>query len=337
MSVIASQLGRGTYQQARDEKESVYDSVITLAPQQTPLLAMMNRGAKPGTTKYEWLVDNAGARPTNMTGVSLRGEGADATATATRDRVMCFNRTGIFGDTIGVTFSQQASILHGVNDEVEYQIVENTKERLVDLEFTSLNGTIDADSVTQPNTGTNALHRKTGGFLDMIANPTNYVDTGTLGTTALAYTAAADTTLSADNIELAQQTCAERGGSPSYAKQVFAAGAAKRVVSRLFAPVAGSTAVYRRHLGNPGDDRSIVLPVDVIETDFGVLHMHWHQDMPADTLFAMDPEYCHLMPFRDFQAYELGLVGSQYQYLIEGEFGFRCLAFNTMWRLTSVD
>lgn len=336
MSVIGTTAGRWTGQQSRDDKESVYDAVITMAPQQTSLLALLNRGENPGNIKYEWLVDNAGARPTAMSGVKLRGEGEDATATATRDRVMCFNRTGNFGDTIAVTFDQQASRLHGVNDELEYQTVENVKERLVDLNFAAINGTIDVDSISTPNSGSTGQIRKAGGFLDMINNPTSYVDTGTLVTQAQAYTTAASSTFSSDDIEAAQQTCAERGGSPGYAKQVFANGTVKRLVSRLFAPVSGSTNVYRRDLGG-GDERRVVLPIDVIETDFGIMHLHWEQDMPASTLWAMDPEYCHLMPYRDFQAYELGLVGSQYQYLIEGAFGFRCTAFNTMWQLTSVD
>jgi hypothetical protein len=336
MAFISNTAGRWTGTQARDEKESVLDAVVTMAPQQTPLLAMLNRGENPGNIKYEWVVDNAGARPTAMSSVRLRAEGADASPTSTRSRTLVFNRTSIFGDSFGVTFTQQAVNLHGVSDEVGYQSVEYTKRLLVDFEFSILNGTLDIDSIAAPNTGSTGLVRKMGGLLDMVANPSTYVDTGSLGTTAQAYTAAASTDFAEDDILIAQQTCAERGGAPNPVKLALANGTVKRKVSQLFAPATGSSSITRRNMGS-GDARTVVLPVDHIETDFGRLDLMWHQDMPAGQLLAIDPEYIEIMPLRDFQTYELGRVGSEDKYLIEGEFGLRSLAFNTKWRLTGVN
>ena len=335
MAFIANTAGRWTGSQSRDEKESVLDAVINMAPQQIPLLAAINRGPNPGNFKYEWLNDYAGARPTAMTGVKLRGEGADAVPSATRSRVMCFNRTGIFGDSFGVTFSQQAMNLHGVSDEVGYQSVEMVKSRLVDLEFAILNGVIDIDSLASPNSGSTGLIRKMGGLLDMVTTPTSYYSQGSLATGAQAYTAAASTVFAEDDIHTAQQTCAERGGAPNRHKLVLAGGTVKRKVSQLFAPASGSTSITRRNMGG-GSAKTVTLPVDYIETDFGMLELMWHQDMPAQQLFALDLEFVELMPFRDFQTYELGLVGSENKYLVEGEFGLRWKAFNTGWRLTGI-
>lgn len=335
MAFIGNTSGRWTGTQSRDEKESVLDAVITMAPQQVPLLAAINRGPNPRNTKYEWVVDYAGGRPSAMTDVALRGEGADAAPTATRSRTICFNRTGIFGDSFGVTFSQEAQSLHGVESEIGYQSVEHVKDRLVDLEYTILNGTIDVDSLTSPNSGSTGLIRKVGGMLDMVANPSSYVDTGSLPTGATAYTASASTTFAEDDINIAMQTCAERGGAPNRSKLVLAGGTVKRKVSQLFAPASGTTSITRRNMGG-GAAKTVTLPVDYVETDFGMLEMMWHQDMPSGQLFALDLEFVDLMPLRDFQTYELGLVGSEYKYLVEGEFGLRWKAFNTGWRLTGI-
>lgn len=336
MAFIANQAGRWTGTQTRDEKESVLDAVVTMAPQQTPLLAMLNRGENPGNQKYEWMIDHAGARPTAMSAVRLRGEGADASPTATRSRKLLFNRTGIWGDSFGVTFSQQAMNLHGVDDEVGYQGVEYTKRLAVDFEYSILNGTLDIDSIGSPNTGSTGLIRKMGGLLDMVGNPSNYYSVGATATPEQAYTAAASTDFAEDDIHIAQQTCAERGGAPNPVKIALAGGTVKRKVSQLFAPATGSSSITRRNMGS-GDARTVVLPVDHIETDFGRIDLMWHQDMPAGQLFAFDPEYVDILPLRDFQTYELGRVGSEDKYLIEGEFGLRWTAFNTGWRLTGVN
>lgn len=334
MAFVGNTAGRWTGTQSRDEKESVLDAIVNMAPEQTPLLAAMNRGSNPMNTKYEWVVDYAGARPTAMTGVALRGEGADASPTATASRVICFNRTGIWGDAFGVTFTQQAMDLHGVSDEVGYQSVKYARRRLVDLEFSLLNGVIDIDSIATPNSGSTGLIRKMGGVLDMINNPTSYVDTGTLATGAKAYTAAASTVFAEDDILTAQQTCAERGGAPNHSKLVLAGGTVKRKVSQLFAPASGTTNVTRRNMG--GGSKEVVLPVDYIQTDYGMLEMMWHQDVPSGVMVALDLEFLELKPLRDFQVYELGRLGSEDKYLVEGEFGLCWKAFNTGWQLTGI-
>jgi len=341
------------------------DMVVDTAPMAVPLLAMVNRGANPNHTKYEWMMDYTGAYPTSTSGL-VRGEGDDADPAATDNRTRLYNYTHIWGKAWSVSHTAEIVDHIGINSEFDYQAAKAARKVVRDFNYLLMNSTPVAEAGS-PNASGDP--RKMGGLIDQIKNTGrdwNYAQTSTNAYSGLDYVSAegqidgvnaklvddwkgywlagdgssngasnnasATAPITSALLHTALQTMWQRGGLGNGALQVLANGDLRKKLSDLYAPESGSSGIHRREFGSSASTE-VVLPVDVVVTDFGELHLHLDQSVPTDTILGFDPEWFELRPLRDFEVIELAKTGPSKHGMIEAELGCALLAPNTAFVL----
>jgi len=126
--------------------------------------------------------------------------------------------------------------------------------------------------------------------------------------------------------------CWSRGGLGSGVIQVLANGTLKQKISQLYAPESGSSGIHRRDFGSQASTE-VVLPVDIVISDFGEMHVHLDQAVAADDVIGFDPEFFNINVLRDFELIELAKTGASQHGMIEAEMTCSLLAPNTSWIL----
>ena len=340
MSIVGNTNIRYTGTDSADTRESVYDSIVDMAPMQVPLMSMATRGETPANITHEWRIDYTGAYPSTSTAIAWRGEGEDANPAATAARPALFNRTGIIGYEWAVSHTELAVKKFGIANEFDYQAVKHARKCVRDFNWALMNSSLDIDS-SGPNAGSDDLKRKMGGLRTMIADlvsgGTNaHVSAGTIPSGAHTNTAAqAGSNLAISDFTGIQQTVMTAGGTPNGAHYVLAAPATKLVISKTISPQPdASGTLFRRYFD--GSSMEVALPVDVLQTDFGLLYLMIDLSVPSGTAVGFDPEYFHLNVLRDFETIELAKVGPSVQGMVEAEMTCSLVAPNTAWSLTSI-
>jgi len=341
---------RHTYQQTGDIHESVLDLVVDTAPMAVPLLAMVGRGPNPLSTRFEWVLDYAGPYPTSVTGL-VRGEGDDANPAVTAKRTRLFNDTHIWGRSWSVSHTAEVVDAIGIDSEFDYQAAKHARLVVRDMNYLAINSVAEVDSGT-PNDGVGTNNRMMGGLKHMqraigqsagiaenfVTNHGTYVgaDGDAVRTQDFndweAYVESTDTALTSAYLNGAMKECWSRGGMGSGVIQVLANGTLKQKISTLYAPESGSSGIHRRDFGSQASTE-VVLPVDVIVTDFGEMHVHLDQSVGAEDVFGFDPEFFNINVLRDFELIELAKTGPSQHGMIEAEMTCSLLAPNTSWQL----
>ena len=348
MALTANTNIRHTYQQTGDTHESVLDLVVDTAPMAVPLLAMAGRGPNPLSTRFEWVLDYAGPYPTSTSGL-VRGEGDDADPKVTAKRTRLFNDTHIWGRAWSVSHTAEVVDAIGIDSEFDYQAAKHARLVVRDMNYLAINSEADTDGGT-PNDGTGNNNRMMGGLKQMqkaigqaggiaenfVTNHGTYVgaDGTAVATTAFddweAYVDTTNDALTTTDLNDAMKECWSRGGMGSGVIQVLANGTLKQKISTLYAPDTGVSGIHRRDFGSQASTE-IVLPVDVIVTDFGEMHVHLDQAVAADDVIGFDPEFFNINVLRDFELIELAKTGPSQHGMIEAEMTCSLLAPNTSW------
>lgn len=335
MAYTANTGARYTGTQANDEALSFVDEITNLWPDETPFLASLARGQRVGDPRnHQWQIDYTG-RTASVGALPNKGEGADASPSATRTRPVLFNRTSILGYDWSVTGSQEASTLRGIDSEQAYQTTEYSKKLVSDLELACVQSTIDVDSVG-PNSGSAGNWRKMGGLKNFIGSYSSFYVTGTLATTneqPYAADIVSDGAFDSTDIVTAHRTIASRSGARNL--YAIAPGAVRDLIDTMFAPNASSTSIFRKDFGM-GTETSINLVVDAVKTAYGTIFFMWSLAAPTGEVLLYDPQYTQYAPFRDLFVKDLAVIGDDFKRMARVEGSMVYKAPNTLGRLYNI-
>lgn len=228
-------------------------------------------------------------------------EGDDAPAARFTSRTRKQNYTQIFTASVQVSGSMQASRVHGVRDEVDFQTQERLRELLRDLENSVLNGTAPG---ANPQ-GSSSVRRSMNGIVKLIAT-NNFVP----GQSGFPAGGGAGTELNETLVNAALRLIWEQ--SAGAVDTIVVNGAQKRRINsfigaqRRFAP----------------DDETFRDLVSVYESDFGVCRVILSRWMPADTVLFLDSSRIEVPPLqgRSFQFKPLRSAGDSVLGQVIGEY-----------------
>ena len=224
-------------------------------------------------------------------------EGADADAPRFTARTRRVNFTQIFSATVEVSGSELAVRQYGVDDELDYQKLQRTRELLRDLENSVING---AARSADPAGGT-SVRRTMAGLNTLVKTHRFYP--GADGFPA-------DATLSEEQLNLALREVWKR--SSGQVDLIVVGGPEKRAINRFVAS-------NRRF--TPTSDRFRDL-VSAYESDFGVCRVVMSRWVPDGTVLLLDSSRIEVMPLagRSFQYRPLARTGDRDAGQVVGEY-----------------
>lgn len=231
-------IGLITYMDA-SRREDLVDVVTNISPQETPLLSGLGEGNQAVQTLHEWLTASFAAYGDNAQAEASAFGAVDLTQPA-----RATNNTQIFKDDILVSGTEIAVNVGSAQGAFEYQIEKNMKEHAKDIELALMNGSRAS--------GDSGVARRLVGVINGITtNSTTRASGSSLG----------ETTFN-DIIEMVYNS------TDSVADEVYTGATLKRDIS-------GFTAGMTKFLS--ADDKRLVRPVDVYESDFGIHKIFLHR------------------------------------------------------------
>lgn len=279
------------------EREDLIDIITNITPTETVALSRFGRGnAK--SFKHDWLTDTLATADSGNAIV----DGASATF-ASSDyvvRTLVSNYTQILRRNISVSYSQQAIVQAGLNDEFDYQREKKTKEIARDLDSALINQTSAS--------GTSAAARRLNGALAAITTNTS---------------AMAGQPVSQTGFNQVLQLCWDQGGSPNAA---YVAGFNKRTISNWTQPGG------QRNIDATG--KRIIQAVDKYDSDFGVILIVLERFMPAAQIMILEEQYWKVAYMRPLFFEKLGAVGEQARGSVVSEATLEYLAENSSGKIT---
>lgn len=219
-------------------------------------------------------------------------EGADYELAQRAVPVTNLNWTQIFGKNAKVSKSQMASSTYGIDDMLAKQVGFAMKEIATDIEKALLRGT--------GNSGGSGTARELKGAL---AFCTSNVETGT-GTGSEA--------LTEDMFNDALQHIWDNGGRPD---SVYANSYQKRQISAFTASATKNV---------DASDKRLVSPVNVYESDFGIVEIKLDPYMATDQVFIAQKDLWGVAIFRPIIVEDYPSIGSYKAKTIEGELTLEC-------------
>jgi hypothetical protein len=213
-------------------REDLVDVITNVSPSETPLLSGLGEGSEATQTLHEWLTASYAAYADNAQAESSAFSAVDLT-----QPTRAVNKTQIFKDDIQVSGTEVAVNVGGAQGAWEYQLEKNLKEHAKDIELALMNGSVAS--------GSSGVGRRMVGVINGITtNATARASGSSLGETDF------------NNImEMIYNS------TDTVADEVYVGATLKRDISAF---TAGST----RFLS--ADDKRLVRPVDVYESDFGM-------------------------------------------------------------------
>ncbi len=230
-------------------------------------------------------------------------EGAAALAARFTSRVRRQNYTQIFTASVDVSGTMQATRLHAVSDELDYQKQERLRELLRDLENCIINGTAPA---ANPQ-GSSTVRRSMNGIIRQIS--TNQFAPG-VGPIPDGGGNDSDI-LTEEVLNAALRTIWE--SSSARIDTIVAGGLQKRRINKFIANT------VREH---PAGGKRFTDGVGVYESDFGVCNVLLSRWVPADTILLLDSSRIEVMPLsgRSFHYKPLAATGDSFSGQLIGEY-----------------
>ncbi len=229
-------------------------------------------------------------------------EGAAAPAARFTNRVRRQNYTQIFTATVDVSGTMQATRLHGVSDELDYQKQERLRELLRDLENCVINGTAPASNPQ----GSASVRRSMNGIIRQIATNQFMPGEGPIP----AGGGNEGNVLTEEMLNAALRTIWEN--SSARIDTIVVGGMQKRRINQFI------DATVRQR---PGSDR-FSDGVSVYESDFGVCSVLLSRWVPANTVLLLDSSRIEVLPLagRSFHYKPLAATGDSFSGQIIGEY-----------------
>lgn len=284
-------------------KEDVIDKIYNFAPDDAPLLSMIERTGV-DNVYFEW------QRDTYRTPDQTRGaiEGADATYAAQTEPTLLNNRTQIFQDTVSVSNTGERVKKYGRDNEGKRLRMKQMVELKRDQEAACI-----ASGATV--TGTAAVAPKQRGLYGFITND-RVIGTSPDPTTNTAPVAGTLTAFDEDILKTGLQSCYTNGGSGSV---VLCSPAHKTRISGFTGGVQKTNEV--------GGRSAAVLNAafDFYRGDFGVTKVVPNRVMSGstaglkNTVYIIDPDKVALAVLRSFESEKLATVGDATNWQVRTE------------------
>lgn len=236
--------GLQTYQDA-GRREDLLDLIGDVSPDDNPLSTMLAKSTA-SQTLHEWLEDYL-ARPTS---VSADVEGSDATYSDLTAPARRNNVTQIIKTTFRVSGTERAVSVAGVGDPFDYQSTKAMRDWKNKLEFSLIQGSRAS--------GGSGVARQMAGIQNIVTS--HY-------TARLSGTSLSETEFNAMVYDVASDV-----GSNEVFDLVLTTLQLRQKISTF---TAGST----RYVSS--DDKRLIRPVMVYESDFGVHRIFGHKDVPS--------------------------------------------------------
>jgi hypothetical protein len=236
---------------------------------------------KAAGTYHEYQTDELAAPADNA-----QIEGSDYSFTKPAARTRIGNYTQIFMTNVTVSDTQRVVSTAGIEDEFVYQMEKKMKEHARDIEIAITTGT--------GNSGATGTSRRLKGVL-----PHLVTNTASASATGIA--------LSETIFNSTLQTIWSNGGMPGH---VYVNGVNKRRISDF---TAGTTKFDK------SEDKKLVKPVDIYESDFGVIKVVLDRWMPNDEAAILDNDLFKVATLRPTKKVDAAKIGSETRAIIETE------------------
>lgn len=285
-------------------REDLIDIITDVSPDSNPLMTMLGR-TKASQPLHQWLEDYI-ARPTTVTS-SVEGAAATYADLAQPERRT--NWTNIVSQTFRVSGTQQAVDHAGMGDPYDYQAAKALTNWKNQAELTIVRGALAS--------GSSGIARVMAGLDSVITSH---------------YTARlSGSSLSETEFNDAVKEVWNDVGSSDVFDMVLVPFALKQRISQF---TAGSTKTV------DASDKRLTRPVDVYESDGGIVRIFAHKDVrasaatPGPTFLGIKEDKYKVAYLRDPKREELAKDGDRRNGQIVGEFTLEFLAERTSVRRT---
>ncbi|MDL0090027.1 SU10 major capsid protein [Campylobacter gastrosuis] len=261
---------------------SVYDKVLLIGADETPLLTLMGQGSKVTSTKHSWITDTL-AEPKKNAQLEI----SDFTGAKKSTKQELSNNTQIFTTEVMVSKTMQAVKTYG-GKELEHEISKAAKEHKLDIEYALLglgrDSNVKLSVFKEPTARTDSSAAEMAGLFHYVAKGVGAFSSGKRGN-VLAFDSTgnwqgAATPLTENELSQILQQIWDSGATP---KDVFIGATLKKAINKI----------ATRQFGN---DKAINTRVVTLETDFGKVNFRMHRFLSKkygldDVLIAGDFSY----------------------------------------------
>lgn len=276
-----------TYNQ-KGMREGLTDIVADLFADDAPLFRMAEK-VKAIHTKVEWQTDSLASAATTAV-----VEGASLSYAAVGYRTRKMNYTHIRLRNWDVTFTQMATVVAGIKDQVAREVMKALKALVLDYEKIFLNtGTTGA--------GTTSTGRKAMGLQKAIITNTA-IGTGTGNS--------ANIQLSEDNVNLLMQKIWNEGGDP---RILLCGGHQKKVISKKFTAKTGFS------WNMEASTRQAINNINKYEGSFGTVDIIPDRQHMTKRITILTPDQIKIGVLRDIQQYKGAATASSLKGWVEAE------------------
>lgn len=283
-------------------REDLIDIITDVSPDSNPLMTMLGR-TKASQPLHQWLEDYI-ARPTTVSS-SIEGAAASYSDLAQPERRT--NWTNIVTQTFRVSGTQQAVDHAGMGDPYDYQAVKALTNWKNQAEFTLVRGALAS--------GSSGVARQMAGLDSVITSHFTARNSGS--------------SLSETEFNDAVKEVWNDVGASDVFDMVLVPFALKQRISQF---TAGSTKTV------DASDKRLTRPVDVYESDGGIIRIFAHKDVraaaatPGPTFLGIKEDKYKIAFLRDPKREELAKDGDRRNGQIVGEFTLEFLAERTSVR-----
>ena len=283
-------------------REDLIDIITDVSPDSNPLMTMLGR-SKASQPLHQWLEDYI-ARPTTVSS-SIEGAAASYSDLAQPERRT--NWTNIVTQTFRVSGTQSAVDHAGMGDPFDYQAAKALTNWKNQAEFTLVRGAMAS--------GSSGVARQMAGLDSVITTHFTARNSGS--------------SLSETEFNDAVKEVWNDVGSSDVFDMVLVPFALKQRISQF---TAGSTKTV------DATDKRLTRPVDVYESDGGIIRIFAHKDVrasaatPGPTFLGIKEDKYKVAYLRDPKREELAKDGDRRNGQIVGEFTLEFLAERTSVR-----
>lgn len=269
-------------------REDLSDIIYDVSPAETPYLSSMPKGTAT-STKHEWQTRAL----TAASGSNAVIEGDDATTDASTANARVYNYSQISDKVARVTGTQEVVNKAGRKSEMALQMADRMKELKRDVETTLLQNVAYV-------AGTDTLARKAAGLSTYIITNASKASDATFatGNGSDIHTVGTARALQESFVETVLALAWDNGGTPTK-------GFLNSFQKRKFAAFSGSSTKT-----SDGSKAKVVNNVDIYIDPLGTeISLVPCRQMPAGSIFFVDPDYVKFCTLRDFSTKDLAKTG----------------------------
>lgn len=292
-------------------REDLSNLIQIISPVDTMFYSGLSEGGAK-QTKVEWQTDALNA--VNTGNASLEGDDETAEPVIPTSRIS--NLCQIQKKVFSISNTQEQVLKAGRRSEKDYQTAKKGKELSKDVEYTFLNGVLQA--------GSDATARQMQGILNWIVTNLNMAPDATLNANGT-ITGGTIRNFTESLFKTVLQNMYTCGGSPTL---VYTTPSLKQTASNW---------VQSGNFRTEVEDKKQISAVDVYVSDFGTISIKPHRLMPSATALVLDPQHMgKKATLRNTHREQLAITGDSQKWVIRVEHSLRDLHEAANARITNI-